>query len=248
MSWWQLCSTNIQGCYEFLMYLWHTASTRRSVQQRLRLQISQQLAQDKHTGSWRSGNWCRLGGPDNGLPVSPTADNYLTQPTAAYEAAGLSLTRLLMTQGSGNVCVFYKGGYGLWVLTVFSYAERFWFGDQEQRRKQEGRHGPDHSACKLQSSLELQLSALQPVRGLHLSPQWMWLCVVQFVSKAFVWMPLGGMVTLSTHKARHWEIETTDDQLWHTALWCFITAWWVRRFAPYLIGEVIKSWFTWEVQ
>lgn len=44
-----------------------------------------------------------------GLTWFPTADNYLTQPTAAYEAAGLSgglsLTLLLMTQGSENVCV-----------------------------------------------------------------------------------------------------------------------------------------------
>lgn len=41
------------------------------------------------------------------------------------------------------MCVFYKGGNGLRVLTVFSYAERFWFGDQEQGRTQRGRHGPD---------------------------------------------------------------------------------------------------------
>lgn len=52
------------------------------------------------------------------------------------------------------MCVFYKGGNGLRVLTVFSYAERFWFGDQEQGRTQRGRHGPDRSGSKCRPSVE----------------------------------------------------------------------------------------------
>lgn len=46
--------------------------------------------------------------------------------------------------------VFYKGGYGLWLL--FSYVERFWLWDQEQEMKQKGRHSPDH---KLQSNPQI---------------------------------------------------------------------------------------------
>lgn len=76
-----------------------------------------------------------------------------------------------MTRGGGQrIRVFYKGGYGLWVLAVFSCVKkRLRFEDQEGNRRfvtvaglsgckvHSSREAPDNDPAARQSSFDLHL-------------------------------------------------------------------------------------------